>query len=63
MIAYHFQENYYFMAGDNVFDSVDSRYWGLLPESYIAGKAVRIWQSKNRFTGDMNWDRVWKRIE
>lgn len=63
LIAYHFQENYYFMAGDNVFDSVDSRYWGLLPESYIAGKAVRIWQSKNRFTGDMNWDRVWKRIE
>ena len=63
LVRYRFKENYYFMAGDNCYNSQDSRYWGLLPESYIAGKAVRIWQSKNRFTGDMNWDRVWKRIE
>lgn len=32
-----FRNNYYFMAGDNVMDSNDSRYWGLVPEDYIVG--------------------------
>lgn len=32
-----FQHNYYFMAGDNVMNSLDSRYWGLVPEEYIVG--------------------------
>lgn len=36
--GYRFQENYYFMGGDNCYNSQDSRYWGLLPESYIVGK-------------------------
>ncbi len=31
------QHNYYFMAGDNVCSSNDSRYWGLVPEEYIIG--------------------------
>lgn len=31
------QHSYYFMAGDNVMDSSDSRYWGLVPEEYIVG--------------------------
>ncbi len=31
------QHNYYFMAGDNVCASNDSRYWGLVPEEYIVG--------------------------
>lgn len=34
---YRFQENYYFMAGDNLDNSKDSRYWGLVPEPYIVG--------------------------
>lgn len=32
-----FLHNYYFMAGDNVLNSSDSRYWGLVPEEYIIG--------------------------
>lgn len=32
-----FQHDYYFMAGDNVMNSCDSRYWGLVPEEYIIG--------------------------
>ncbi len=37
-IKYHtFQNDYYFMAGDNVLDSKDSRYWGFVPEMYIVG--------------------------
>lgn len=39
---YVFRENYYFMAGDNVFDSRDSRYWGLVPEPFIVGVANKI---------------------
>lgn len=37
-ISHHkWKHNYYFMAGDNVMDSNDSRYWGLVPEEYIVG--------------------------
>lgn len=32
-----FKNNYVFVAGDNVFDSQDSRYWGVIPEDYIIG--------------------------
>ena len=35
--SHTFQHNYYFMAGDNVCSSNDSRYWGLVPEEYIIG--------------------------
>lgn len=38
--SYRFQNNYYFMAGDNVLDSKDSRYWGFVPEMYIVGIVV-----------------------
>lgn len=36
-LRHEFQHNYYFMAGDNVIDSYDSRYFGLVPEEYIVG--------------------------
>lgn len=61
--AYRFKENYYFVAGDKVMYSQDSRYWGLLPEPFIVGKAVRIWKSVNRNTGKNRWGRIFKRIE
>ena len=32
-----FLHDYYFMAGDNVANSADSRYWGLVPEEYVIG--------------------------
>lgn len=37
-----FRHSYYFMAGDNVMDSSDSRYWGLVPEEYIVGVVSTI---------------------
>lgn len=60
---YCFRENYYFMGGDNMENSKDSRYWGLLPEPYIVGVATRIWKSVNKWTDEIRWDRVMKRIE
>jgi signal peptidase I len=61
--AYTFTHDYYFMAGDRVFDSRDSRYWGLLPDDLIVGKAAIIWQSVNMRTKKFRWKRFLKKIE
>ena len=61
--SYRFEENYYFVTGDRVTSSRDSRYWGLLPESYIVGVATLIWKSVDKETGKVRWDRMMKAIE
>ena len=60
---YRFRENYYFVGGDYMENSKDSRYWGLLPEPYVVGVATRIWKSVDKQTGKIRWDRVMKKIE
>ena len=61
--SYRFRENYYFMGGDNLDNSKDSRYWGLVPEVYIVGVATKIWKSVDKTTGKMRWNRIMKNIE
>ena len=45
---YNFTENYCFAAGDHAVNSRDSRYFGLVPEKFIAGTAGILWKTKNR---------------
>jgi len=59
---YTFKKNYYFMVGDNFHASLDSRYWGFVPEDHIIGKAVAVWmsldQKKPWFGGKIRWSRI-----
>ena len=45
---YTFKMDYYWMMGDNRHHSLDSRYWGYVPEDHIVGKPRFIWLSLNR---------------
>jgi len=63
---YTFRDNYYFMVGDNFYNSQDSRYWGFVPEGNIIGKAVLVLCSfdhqKSGFER-IRWNRLFHRIE
>lgn len=61
--GYRFRNNYYFMGGDKSQNSQDSRYWGLLPETFIVGKACFVWKSIDPYSGQFRWDRFFKQIQ
>jgi signal peptidase I len=58
---YTFNQNYYFMMGDNRHNSQDSRYWGFVPEDHIVGKAFFIWLSIDKY-GDFLDKIRWRRF-
>ena len=43
---YEFKYDYYFMIGDNIYGSFDSRYWGFVREDEIYAKALLVVFSK-----------------
>jgi signal peptidase I len=62
---YTFKQNYYFMMGDNRHNSLDSRFWGFVPEDHIVGKAFFIWLSIDRNADTLHkirWNRFFKMI-
>ena len=60
---YNFQQDYYWMMGDNRHRSEDSRYWGFVPEDHIVGKPVLIWFSIEGINdGIRNWSIRWDRV-
>jgi signal peptidase I len=63
--TYTFNMNYYFMMGDNRHNSLDSRYWGFVPEDHIVGKALFIWMSWDKNGKGINkirWNRLFNAI-
>jgi signal peptidase I len=46
--SYTFKMDYYWMMGDNRHKSLDSRYWGYVPEDHIIGKPKFVWLSLNQ---------------
>jgi len=64
--SYTFNQDYYFMMGDNRHDSLDSRFWGFVPEDHIVGKAFFIWLSIDKnagFFSKIRWRRFFDLIE
>jgi signal peptidase I len=64
--TYTFKMDYYWMMGDNRHSSLDSRYWGFVPEDHIVGKPQFVWLSLNKekkFPGNIRFSRIFMKIK
>lgn len=57
--TYTFAMNYYFMMGDNRDGSLDSRFWGFVPEDHIIG---RPWLVLFSVEGGPRWNRTFNPV-
>ena len=63
---YTFKKDYYFMMGDNRYNSQDSRYWGFVPQDHVVGKPLLSVVSFDRhvpFWRAFRWSRLFKLVE
>ena len=71
VVTYTFQQDYYFMVGDNRYNSSDSRFWGFVPQDHLVGKAVLVLFSldpnkrllSRRFRRGIRWKRLFRLID
>lgn len=65
--SYTFESDYYWLMGDNRHGSVDSRYWGLVPDTHVVGTASFVWMSrhpeKTLSDGGIRWNRVFSFVK
>ena len=68
--SYTFQQDYFYMIGDNRHNSLDARYFGYTPFDHVLGKPVMVWFSwdadtpffsKERFKS-IRWDRMFTTV-
>lgn len=59
---YTFEQDYYFVLGDNRDDSSDSRRWGFVPRDHLVGKAVVVYFSWDQRTRRPRFDRLFRAI-
>ena len=63
---YTFKMDYYWMMGDNRHNSLDSRFWGFVPEDHIVGKPFLIWLSFDKHQDGMKkfrWNRFFNLVK
>ena len=64
---YTFEQDYYWMMGDNRHNSADSRMWGFVPFDHVVGRASYIWFSKKNEAqhgeSKIRWDRMFKSVK
>jgi signal peptidase I len=53
----------YFMMGDNRDHSLDSRFWGFVPQERIVGRALLKYWSKVPNAWTVRWENVGRRVE
>lgn len=66
--TYTFKMDYYWMMGDNRDNSLDSRYWGFVPEDHIVGQAAFVWFSRDAERGlsekgGIRWNRLFTKVK
>jgi len=63
---YTFKMDYYWMMGDNRHNSLDSRYFGFVPENHVVGKPVFVWFSwdtnGNGIMNKIRWERLFTTV-
>ena len=64
--TYTFKMDYYWMMGDNRHNSLDSRYWGFVPEDHVVGKPIFIWLSlkpSGEVGPKVRWGRLFNKVD